>query len=242
MCTKFHKYHGSNIILYDNNTVAHRRTSYANALTFSEKPLKPGEIFLLEIERTERGWTGDIRLGLTQLNPYEAQSAGLRLPQYALPDLITMKSSWIYAISKSCQILSKCSGSSIIRGNKIMQTSHGSVLFSSLQPYKSDLNVKILPTDVGSRIGKFLSFKNLWYFKITSSLFLGIVYIPVPRVGLRETAELHFIVNGEDQGAFAKDIPFTEGPLYAVIDVYGCTKQVRIVQVEYQGKGQIYIK
>lgn len=64
----------------------------------------------------------------------------------------------------------------------------------------------------------------------------GIVYIPVPSVGVRETAELHFIVNGEDQGAFAKDIPFTEGPLYAVIDVYGCTKQVRIVQVEYQGE------
>ncbi|EEB12676.1 neuralized, putative [Pediculus humanus corporis] len=214
MNTKFHKYHGSNIILYDNNTVAHRKTSYANALTFSERPLKPGEIFLLEIERTERGWTGDIRLGLTQLNPYEAQSAGLRLPQYALPDLITMKSSWIYAISKSCQIINKCNGSS--RGSRTMQTSHGSVSFSSLQPCKSDLNVKILPTDVGSRI--------------------GIVYIPMPKVGLRETAELHFIVNGEDQGAFAKDIPFTEGPLYAVIDVYGCTKQVRIVQVEYQGK------
>lgn len=237
MNTKFHKYHGSNIILYDNNTVAHRKTSYANALTFSERPLKPGEIFLLEIERTERGWTGDIRLGLTQLNPYEAQSAGLRLPQYALPDLITMKSSWIYAISKSCQIINKCNGSS--RGSRTMQTSHGSVSFSSLQPCKSDLNVKILPTDVGSRIGWLLI--NFLNISITNKLynfksFSGIVYIPMPKVGLRETAELHFIVNGEDQGAFAKDIPFTEGPLYAVIDVYGCTKQVRIVQVEYQGK------
>lgn len=157
MCTKFHKYHGSNIILNDNNTVAHRRASYANALTFSEKPLKPSEIFLLEIERTERGWTGDIRLGLTQLNPYEAQSAGLLLPQYALPDLLAMKPSWIFAIPKSCQILNNCNGTSRIRGKKFIQTSRGSVLFSSLLPCKSDLNVRILPTDVGSRIGMYFS-------------------------------------------------------------------------------------
>lgn len=76
---------------------------------------------------------------------------------------------------------------------------------------------------------------------------LGIVYIPVPRsekTGDRDVAELHFIVNGEDQGAFVKDIPFTEYSLYAVIDVYGCTKQVRIVQVNYGGmlKNYFYAK
>jgi hypothetical protein len=65
----------------------------------------------------------------------------------------------------------------------------------------------ILPTDIGSRI--------------------GIVYI------IRNSkAEMHFIINGEDQGPCGKDIPYQEGPLYAVVDVYGTTKQVRIIQTD----------
>ena len=57
----------------------------------------------------------------------------------------------------------------------------------------------------------------------------------VPQAG-SDKAEMHFIINGEDQGVFARDIPHKEGPLYAIVDVYGTTKQVRIVQL-YGGKG-----
>lgn len=66
----------------------------------------------------------------------------------------------------------------------------------------------LLPTDVGSRI--------------------GIMY--VPQAG-SEKAEMHFIINGEDQGVCGKDIPYKAGPLRAVVDVYGTTKQVRIIQL-----------
>lgn len=55
--------HGLNIELCEDNTVAYRKTSYANGLTFSEYPVQLGEMFLLEIRKNERGWSGNMRLG-----------------------------------------------------------------------------------------------------------------------------------------------------------------------------------
>lgn len=67
---------------------------------------------------------------------------------------------------------------------------------------------------------------------------IGVVYVPNPIDSTK--AEMHFIINGEDQGACTKDIPYKEGPLHAVVDVYGTTKQVKIIQL-YGSKLNIII-
>lgn len=110
--TRFHPSHGENIILCEDNTVAYRKASFADALTFSEKPLQPGEIFLLEIEKHERGWSGHMRLGLTQIDPLTADINGL--PQYALPNLVKMGSSWVFAITQSQSVWLSVEGKTII--------------------------------------------------------------------------------------------------------------------------------
>lgn len=42
---------------------------------------------------------------------------------------------------------------------------------------------------------------------------------------------MHFIINGVDQGPCVRNIPFKNGALHAVVDVYGTTKQVKIIQL-----------
>lgn len=210
---RFHPYHGENIVLSEDNTVAYRNKSFANALAFSEKPLQPGEIFLLEIEQVESGWSGHMRLGITQIDPLTIYGAGSIMPQYALPDLAGT-GSWIYGISKAHNGVIEydvINGKKVIRNRSkaaidCIRTCWGIVPLSQLKPVRSS-SEDILPTDTGSRI--------------------GVMYVPTDEL----QADMHYIINGEDQGACVKGIPFAQAPLHAVVDVYGTTKKVRIIQL-----------
>ena len=83
----------------------------------------------------------------------------------------------------------------------------------------SDSNSGILLTDKGSRI--------------------GVVFVPTEND--RDKAEMHFIINGVDQGPCTKDIPMDKAPMHVVIDVYGTTKQIRIIQL-YGSKFKLITK
>lgn len=80
----------------------------------------------------------------------------------------------------------------------------------------ADCNPGILLTDKGSRI--------------------GVVFVPTEAD--KTKAEMHFIINGIDRGPCTKDIPIDKTPLHVVIDVYGTTKQIRIIQL-YGSKKEI---
>lgn len=184
-----------------------------------EKPLQPGEIFLVEIEKTERGWSGHMRLGLTLIDPASVNNS---LPQCAMPNLVKLGNTWIFAITQSHSIWESFEGitgtgygegipvreKKLITDGVNVQTSRGVIPFNALRPNTISSSQHILPMDAGSRI--------------------GIMY--VPQAG-SDKAEMHYIINGEDQGVCGKDIPYKAGPLRAVVDVYGTTKQVRIVQL-----------
>lgn len=270
--------------------VAYRKRSFAQGITFSDRPLRSGEIFLLEVERNERGWSGHMRLGLTQLNPDDK----FRLPLYALPDLSNRGSSWIYAVPNNLEVdvanrvpigspvrrlpsffyvangqspenddleefsddspfdnsnqhnqhhestqhrlhrplnslnghvanghshsegasssstssnQQSASSSELIESGPELNGSHNDVLIHSRLSRHSSDNIDSLPTDIGSRIG-------VYYLKKSNGM-----------------AEMHFIFNGVDQGVMADNIPYNDGPLFAVADLYGTTKQLKIIQL-----------
>uniref|UniRef100_A0A668RLY1 Uncharacterized protein n=1 Tax=Oreochromis aureus TaxID=47969 RepID=A0A668RLY1_OREAU len=220
---QFHPIHGTNVRLDHSGTQATRVESFANGVCFSKWPLKPGEIFLIEIEDKEVGWCGHLRIGLTARDPRSLEV----VPEYSIPNLTDLGDSWIFAITRNHNKIIEEAGVIEPRNTK------PKTFFTDTHLYIE--NVRI-PRDklVGrSRPGRYSHILDDLYK--TNALpptarrsRIGVLYVPRGE-GL---ADMHIVINGEDMGASAKGIA-TAGPLYAVVDVFAATKCVRIVQVEY---------
>ncbi|NXD16202.1 NEUL2 protein, partial [Nothocercus nigrocapillus] len=95
--TGFHHVHGANVRIDATRTQATRVESFAHGLCFSREPLAPGQVFLVEIEEKELGWCGHLRVGLTAHDPQSLRV----VPEYSLPDLVSLGDTWVFAITRS---------------------------------------------------------------------------------------------------------------------------------------------
>lgn len=218
---KFHPYHGERILLSENCSVAYRTEGFDNGIVFSEKQLQPGELFVIEVEQNEKRWAGYLRLGLTQLNPSICSSRKIELPKDSLPDLMRLgEGSWIYGLTDLLPNTREISWpyakgiDNVEVSDSYIETCRGSYSRIALQktPFVENTPSAMKNLDVG--------------FKV------GVVYIPRND----EVADLFYLINGDLFGPYALQIPYKEVPLHVVIDVYGRTRKVRILQIQ-PGKG-----
>lgn len=243
---EFHPIHGTNVRLDCSGTQATRVESFANGVCFSKHPLKPGEIFLIEIEDKELGWCGHLRIGLTARDPRGLEE----VPEYSIPNLTDLGDSWVFAITRNHNKIiedaeaegQEAGGQRLGQGEVEGGDGGGGRGNNNNNPktFFTDSHLYIetvrIPRDklVGrSRPGRYSHILDDLYK--TNALpptarrsRIGVLYVPKRR----DLADMHIIINGEDMGASAKGIPSTQ-PLYAVVDVFAATKCVRIVQVEY---------
>lgn len=211
---QFHSHHGNAICLRDNQTVACRAVGYCNGICFSSKPLHPMELFVVEITSDKQDFrSGHLRVGLTELDPND----DIILPECSLPDLLKMteKKSCILAVPEFDvhNLNSSFRQCGIIGGEDCIDTYRGTctrtILDAVPQRQESVINMNsqsMLSTDVGCRIGIFYH-------------------------AVGDLALMHVVLNGKDCGHYTVGIPYKRSKLYAVVDVYGKTREVRIIQI-----------
>ncbi|CAG5909692.1 unnamed protein product [Menidia menidia] len=239
--SEFHPIHGTNVRLDLSGTQATRVDSFANGVCFSKRPLKPGEIFLIEIEDKELGWCGHLRVGLTARDPRSLSV----VPEYSIPDLTELGDSWVFAITRNHNkvVEEEAEAPGLVEGQRLGRgEAENGAQGDNLKPktFFTDTHLHIedvkIPRDklVGrSRPGRFSHILDDLYK--TNALpptarrsRIGVLYVPKGQ----NLADMHIVINGEDMGASARGIPASQ-PLYAVVDVFAATKCVRIVQVDY---------
>lgn len=219
---RFHHIHGANIRMDPSHTQATRVESFANGLCFSQEPLVPGQLFLVEIAEKEAGWCGHLRVGLTAQDPGSLE----QVPAYSLPDLVDRGGSWVFAITRN--------------HNRVTPTGDEDRASGRVQQFLSSPYLLIeetrIPRDklVGrSRPGRYSHILDgLYKANVLPATArrsrIGVLYTLQPN-GM---ANMHIVINGEDMGPSARGLPASR-PLYAVVDVFASTKQVQIIQVDY---------
>ncbi|XP_042657187.1 neuralized-like protein 2 isoform X1 [Tyto alba] len=220
LAARFHRVHGTNVRLDASRTRATRVESFANGLCFSQEPLAPGQIFLVEIEEKELGWCGHLRVGLTAHDPQSLEV----VPEYSLPDLVNMGDTWVFAITRSHNRVAA-------EGEEAPARARG----PPQEPFLLIERVRI-PRDalVGrSRPGRYSHIlDDLYKMNVLPATArrsrIGVLYTLCPD----GTADMHIVINGEDMGPSARRLPAAR-PLYAVVDVFASTKSVRVIPVEY---------
>lgn len=220
LAARFHPVHGANVRLDASRTRATRVESFAHGLCFSQEPLAPGQLFLVEIAEKEAGWCGHLRVGLTARDPRSLAP----VPEYSLPDLVNMGDSWVFAITRS--------------HNRVAADGEEAPARARCRPWEPFLQIERLriPRDalVGrSRPGRYSHIlDDLYRTNVLPATArrsrIGVLYAPQPD----GTADMHIVINGEDMGPSARHLP-TARPLYAVVDVFASTKSVRVIPVEY---------
>lgn len=221
---RFHRVHGANVRMDAARTRATRVESFANALCFSQEPLAPGEIFLVEIEEKEPGWCGHLRVGLTAHDPQSLPA----LPEYSLPDLVSLGDSWVFAITRSHNRVAP-DGEEAPRERGPLWAPE--LLIERLRIPRDKLVGRSRPGRYSHVLDELYRTNALPPTARRSRI--GVLYAPRPD----GTADMHIVINGEDMGPSARGLPAAR-PLYAVVDVFASTKSVRVIQVEY-GRGYL---
>ncbi|XP_022340554.2 protein neuralized-like isoform X2 [Crassostrea virginica] len=95
---KFHKVHGDNVILLNDNTIAQRGDSFCKAICFSSRPIAINEKVYIRFAKTSSSWSGVLRFGFTNIDPGSVR--GSDLPRYACPDMTNKQGCWAKALGE----------------------------------------------------------------------------------------------------------------------------------------------
>ncbi|MBN3317446.1 NEUL3 ligase, partial [Atractosteus spatula] len=92
---------GSSISLRAGGLLAERvGSSFKDAIVFTSRPLRVGEVARLRVERGEGRWHGALRLGVAAWHPSRLDPD--LLPPFACPDLQQLPGFWVEALPEEC--------------------------------------------------------------------------------------------------------------------------------------------
>ncbi|CAH8568468.1 unnamed protein product [Schistosoma turkestanicum] len=92
---------GQYVEISPDRTKARRQIGFCDGVVISQSFIRPGELVAVEITETQRGWTGDLRVGFTLL----PDNMLLPLPRFALPALVSPGRSWIVPVGTAVALL-----------------------------------------------------------------------------------------------------------------------------------------